>query len=71
MNEAVIDHTRPSYSAPQHNPRESHEQDTTTNQDSGRIRHAGEDSTDSDRWSQHMNARVPSRPPGELRSVDE
>lgn len=72
MSEAVIDHARTSYSVSQHNLREqrpSEPEDTHAD----RVRRAGSDdeAVYSERWSQFMTSRVPSRPPGELRAVDE
>ncbi len=68
MNES-IDLARPSYSAPHHNPREAREQPIGQDVFSRRINPAA--SYDEDRWAHHLNNRVPTRPPGELRAVDE
>lgn len=72
MSEVVIDHAPTSYSVSQHNTREER-QSSSDESRSDRVRHAGsdDDAVYSERWSQFMTPRVPSRPPGELRAVDE
>jgi len=74
MSEYVIDHPRASYSESHPNPteRDIERHEYPVNEEpNDRVMHAGDIQEDNSRWSEHLNTRVPSRPPGELRSVDE